>query len=114
MVAKSGSTSIRLNKSKIAKRKAQLKRLHKVYSWRKMAKEIFNGEIKFGTLERFVTDPDYVPKEEQLLRVLDLIAPPNPYRGMPRWWKRTQKALEKFNSMKAKVKQLSDDTRREQ
>jgi hypothetical protein len=113
-MANTSSTSIRISKAKIAKRKAQLKRLHKIYSWRKMAKHIFNDEIKFGTLERFVTDPDYVPQDVELLRVLDLITPPNPYRGMPRWWSRTPEALKEFMRTKDNVKKLSDDTRREQ
>lgn len=112
---KMSSTPIRLSKSKISKRKAQLKRLHKIYSWRKMARDIFNNEIKFGTLERFVTDPDYVPKEIELLRVLDLLPPPrSPYHVMPRWWNRTPEALERFMHTKAKAKEMYDNTKREQ
>lgn len=103
----------RLSKAKIRKRKAELKRLHKIYSWRKMAAEIFNGEIGFGVLQRFTCEKNYVPVDEKILRALDLITPPNPYRILPRWYKRTREALEFFNTKRAQIKKMAVDSRKD-
>lgn len=103
----------KVSKRLVKKRKAELKRLHKIYSWRKMAAEIYNNEVRFGTLERFATDPLYIPKDESLLQALDVLLPPNPYRSLPRWYHRTPEALMFFNTKRMQIKMMSDATRRQ-
>ena len=100
---------MRINKAKVSKAKSQLKRLHKVIkSYRVIAHDYYNDEIKFGTLQRFVEDPNYIPKDEKLLKALDLITPPSPYRGLPKWFARTSEALNFFNTKRMQIKQMSD------
>lgn len=103
----------RLSKAKIRKRKVELKRLHKIYSWRKMADEIYGGEVGFGVLQRFACEKDYIPKDEKILLALDLITPKNPFRILPRWYKRTNEALNFFNKKREQIKKMSDSAREE-
>lgn len=95
-------------KKTVAERKRQIKNLYKVVgSWRKMARDYYGGQIKHGTLQRFATDKDYVPADEMLLHVLDLIVPPNPYRILPRWYKRIPEALAYFNGKREQINMMS-------
>jgi len=110
-MSKLTGTIPRLSKSLVRKRRAELNRLHKIYSWRQMARDIYCGEIKFGTLERFATDKDYVPKDEKLLNILEVMQAPSPYRGLPNWYKRTPEALEFFNTKRAQIKKMSVETK---
>ena len=112
-MSRTSSKAPRLSKSKIAKRKRELNRLHKIYSWRKMAADIYGGEIKFGTLERFATDKDYIPKDVHLLSVLELVTPPSPYRILPKWYKRSPEALSFFQGMREKIKGMYDEARKQ-
>jgi len=77
-----------------------------------MAHDIYNNEIKFGTLERFATDSAYVPKDMNLLFILGVMTERSPYRGLPKWYNRTPAALEFFNTKRAQIKQMSVDTKR--
>lgn len=110
-VSKMSSSTPHISKAKIHKRKVELKRLHKIYSWRKMAKDIFGGEIKFGVLQRFASEPKYVPVDQNILRVLDLLPIPNPYRILPRWYKRTRSALDFFNTKREQIKSIAISSR---
>lgn len=99
-----------LSKKLVRILKAELRSLHRVYSWREMAKEIYKDEVKFGTLERFATDPLYIPKDEKILKALNLLVPPNPYRNLPHWYHRTQAALDFFNAKRTQIKSMSAKT----
>lgn len=105
--------ALRVLKKTIAVRKKQIRNLYDVVgSWRVLARDYFGGEIKHGTLQRFATDKDYIPADERLLRVLDLIEPPNPYRVLPRWYKRTPEALRYFDFVRSRTSELSAETRK--
>lgn len=100
-------------KKTVRERKKQIKNLYGVVgSWRKLARDYYEG-VSFQVLARFATEAEYVPTDEGLLKALDLITPPNPYRGMPRWWERTPKALAFFTRKKEQVKQMFEDAKRE-
>jgi len=100
------------SKAKIRKAKSQLRRLHKVVkSYRVIARDYYGGEIKFGTLQRFVDDANYVPQDEKILNALGLITPPNPYRILPRWFHRIPEALKYFNDKREQIKLMSKNTR---
>lgn len=73
--------TIRLDK--VRKIKKRLLRLHrKVHSWRVLARQY--PPVKFGTLQRFATDPDYIPVDETLLVALGLMRPRKPRDEKPR------------------------------
>lgn len=99
-------------KKTVRARKRQIQNLYAVVgSWRKMAAEYYGGQVKHGTLQRFATDADYVPTDETLLQLLDLIVPPNPYRILPRWYKRIPEALEYFNGKRSQIAAMSAATK---
>lgn len=104
---------MRVLKKTVAMRKKQIRNLYEVVgSWRTLAKEYFGNEIKHGTLQRFATDKNYIPADERLLRLLDLVEPPNPYRVLPRWYKRIPEALRYFDFVRSRTSELSTETRR--
>lgn len=96
---------------KIAKRNLR-NLLANGYSLRKLEKKL-NGAVSFQVLGRFVKEKDYIPADENVRMALGLFVPPNPYRGMPRWWERTPKALAFFTRKREQVKQMFDDAKRE-
>ena len=100
-------------KKTVRERKKQLRNLHECMSWRVMARDIYGGHVTHSVLQRFATEKDYVPADENLLQVLELITPPNLYRSMPRWWERTPKALEFFMRTRGQVKMMFDEAKRE-
>lgn len=54
------------------------------------------------------------PKNEKDRRACGLIQeikPRSPFAGLPKWFERTDEALSFFNGQRAKVKQMSKDTR---
>lgn len=100
----------RLSKTRIKARKAELRRLHKlIRSWRKIAAEYYGGEVSHGLLQRFAKEPDYIPQDERIQKALDLPTPKNPYRILPRWYKRTPEALAFFNNKRAQIKQMQNE-----
>lgn len=102
-----------LSKALVRKRKAELKRLHKIYSWRVISKDFYEGKIKFGTLERFATDLTYIPKDKILLDLLEVMKTPSPYRTLPKWFKRTPEALEYFNTKRSQIQALGNEAKRQ-
>lgn len=100
-------------KKTVRERKRQIQNLYAlVGSWRKIAAEYYGGKIKHGTLQRFATDPQYIPADETLIDVLDLIVPPNPYRSLPRWYRRIPEALEYYNGKRAQIASMSAATKK--
>lgn len=83
-----------------------------MYSWRKMAAEIYGGEVAHGVLQRIATDDDYIPADGKILRALDILKKPNPYRMLPRWFKRIPEALEYYEGKRARIRFLSQETRK--
>jgi hypothetical protein len=105
---------MKLSKTKIRKVKTQLRRLHKVVkSYRVMARDYFKNEIKFGTLQRFAEDEDYVPQDEKILKALGLITPPNPYRVLPIYFQRIPAALAFWNEKRTQIKTIADEAKRQ-
>jgi hypothetical protein len=107
------TSKIRISKKKIKALRRELIRRHELYgSWRIMARELYKDEINFSTLQKFVTK-DFVPADERLLKVLGLITPPNPYRNLPRWYKRIPEALAFFNRKREQIREMSRETKRQ-
>jgi len=71
----------------------------------------YNGAITFQTLGRFVNERNYTPASFEVCKALDILADPNPYRGLPKWYKRNIEALNFFNTKRAQIKQMSDDAK---
>jgi len=102
------NTSPKLNKTALGALRRQLKRLHSLYSYREMSEQIYNSEVSHSVLQRLATDKGYTPADVNILQALDLIRKPNPYRVLPRWFKRTPEALEYFNRKRAQIRTMSD------
>ena len=99
-------------KIKIAKKKLRHLQKDKGYSLRQMAAILKSG-ISFQSLGRFINEKDYIPKDEKVCKLLDLCADPNPYRQLPKWYKRTQAALDFFNEKREQIKRMSDAAKRQ-
>lgn len=104
-------------KMKLSKAKIQIakKNLHKLQqeknlSLRQMAKALKN-KITFQALGRFISEKNYIPKDEAVCKLLDLYADPNPYHGLPKWYNRTPEALNFFNEKRMQIKQMSNDAK---
>ena len=100
-----------LNKAALRALRGQLKRLNKLYSWREMARDIYGDEVSHSVLQRLAKDREYTPADVKILTALDLLRKPNPYRALPRWFKRTPEALEYVNGKRAQTKGMADATR---
>jgi FMN phosphatase YigB (HAD superfamily) len=99
---------MKLSQSKIKERKKQLRRLNGVIkSWRNIQRDYY-PEVSYQTLNRFATDKKYIPADVDTCKALDIFADVNPYRQLPKWYKRTPEALEYFNTKRAQIKMMSD------
>ena len=106
---------MKLNQAEIRKAKSKLRRLHKeVNSYRIIARDYYGGRIKFGTLQRFAEDKNYVPKDEKLLDTLGLIKERSPYSIMPRWLKREPYVFCRFMMTRHAIKDMFDKTKEAQ
>ena len=105
---------MKLSKAKIKIAKKNLRKLQREhgYSLRQMAAK-FGNDISFQSLGRFINEKDYIPKDQEVCRLLDLYADPNPYRQLPKWYKRTQDALNFFNEKRDQIKIMSDEAKRQ-
>lgn len=102
---------MKLSRAKIALAKRNLRKLKKDgYSLRKIAR-ILKDQISFQALGRFINEKEYIPKDENVCKLLDLYADPNPYRNLPKWYKRTPEALEYFNRKREQIKAMSDEAK---
>jgi hypothetical protein len=102
----------KLSQAKIKVSKKRLRTLQKVhgYSLRDMAEKMGNV-ISFQSLGRFINEKDYIPKDPKVCELLDLYTDPNPFRGLPKWYKRTQEALEFFNTKRTQIKTMYDEAK---
>jgi hypothetical protein len=107
----SGKQKVKLSQAKIKIAKKKLRHLQRDlnYSLRQMSAML--GGISFQSLGRFINEKDYVPKDPKVCELLDLYADPNPYRNLPKWYKRTQEALEFFNTKRAQIKTMYDEAK---
>lgn len=105
---------LKLSKAKVRIAKKNLRELQrdKNLSLRQMAK-ILKNKITFQALGRFISEKDYIPKDEAVCKLLDLYADPNPYRGLPKWYKRNPAALNFFNEKRMQIKQMSDTAKKQ-
>ena len=71
----------------------------------------YDNKISFQTLGRFVNEKDYVPASYETCKELEILADPNPYRGLPKWYQRNDDALNFFNTKRAQIKKMSDDAK---
>ena len=69
-------------------KKRLMREWRKIHSWRKLAEQY--PPVKFGTLQRFATDPNYIPFDDEILIALGVKTVRKPKRPKPaslRWWK---------------------------
>lgn len=101
-----------LSRAKIKIAKKKLRHLQKDlnYSLRQIAAK-FGNDISFQALGRFINEKDYIPKSEEVCKLLDLYQDPSPYRQLPKWYKRIPEALEYFNTKRTQIKHMSDEAR---
>ena len=95
-MAKARTTIKLVSKALIKQRKKAIKNLYDQMptpSWRDLSRDIFQEKIKHGVLHRFATKPGYIPADPEILEELGLIKKPNPYRPLPKYYKRTPQAL---------------------
>jgi hypothetical protein len=114
LVVRDGKAQYRLSQAKIKALKKKLRlAISAGHTLREMASSphFYNGSITFQTLGRFVHEKNYVPASIETCRVLDIIADPNPYRSMPRYFQRTPEALTWFLHKRELVKGIADETR---
>jgi transcriptional regulator with XRE-family HTH domain len=98
--------------SKAKKFAVGLLRENKEKSWRELSEKY---GVNHATLNRIANSRgSWLPKDADILKKLGLITTRSPYAIMPRWWNRTPEALAAFLHIRGRVKQMSDDTRREQ
>ena len=102
----------KLSKAKIKIAKKNLRKLQRDngYSLRQLVGILGNG-MTFQSLGRFISEKDYVPKDEAVCKLLDLYADPNPYRSLPKWYKRTPEALAFFNTKRIQIKQMYNEAK---
>jgi hypothetical protein len=104
----------RLSRAKIKIAKKHLVNLqNEGLSLRQIARKLGN-KITFQSLGRFIREKDYVPVSDDVRELLDLYADPNPYKGLPRWYKRIPEALGYWNDTRSKIRQMYDEAKREQ
>jgi len=97
-------------KIKIAKKNLRKLQRDNGYSLRQIA-AVLKNKISFQSLGRFISERDYIPKDEDVCKLLDLYADPNPYRQLPKWYKRTPEALLFFNTKRQQIKDISDEAK---
>lgn len=91
---------------KVLKIKKRLLREHRfTRSWRELARSKY-PTVKFGTLQRFATDPGYIPTDDEILIALGLKKKRN-LAALPKYFERTPKALEWFVRIKKRIKDES-------
>lgn len=103
---------LKLSKAKIKIAKKNLRKLQqdRSLSLRQMA-AILKNKITFQSLGRFISERDYIPKDEATCKLLDLYADLNPYRGLPKWYKRTPAALSFFNGKREQIQKMNNEAK---
>lgn len=82
-------------------------------SWREIAHVVYEDKVHFATLNRIAKSKGtWLPKDENVLKVLGLIRERSPYSILPRWYKRTPEALAYFKRMREAIKTESQKTRK--
>ncbi len=110
LIVRDGNTQFRLSQSKIKALKRKLRdAIAAGHSLREMASSphFYNNAITFQNLGRFINERDYTPASLEVCKALDILADPNPYRGLPKWYQRTQEALDFFNTKRVQIKQMA-------
>jgi hypothetical protein len=103
----------KLSQVKIKARKKQLRLLNGIeQSWRVIQRDYY-PEVTYQTLNRFANDKKYIPVDDDVRKALDLYADPNPYRGLPKWYKRIPAALEYFTTTRNAIKSMYAEARRQ-
>ena len=110
MIVSDGKSKIKLSQAKIKELKKKLRgAISAGHSLREMATSPFfyDGAVTFQMLGRFIKEKDFVPASFEICKALDLLADPNPYRGLPKWYKRTPEALRFFNTKREQIKEMA-------
>lgn len=100
--------------SKAKKLARSLLRENRSRSWRRIAAEDYQDKVNYATLNRIaISRGAWLPKDEKILTILGLKKQRSPFAILPKWFVRTDEALQFFNGQRAKVKQMGKDTRME-
>jgi hypothetical protein len=84
-------------------------------SWRTIARDDYGDRVNFATLNRIaISKGDWLPKDEEVLKVLGLVTTRSPYAVMPRWWERSPDALRMFKYIGNQAKIIANETREAQ
>jgi hypothetical protein len=102
---------LKLSQAKIKLAKKRLKAIQESGVTLRAMSAKLNHVITFQSLGRFINEKKYVPSSYEICKVLDLLADPNPYRSLPKWYKRTPEALRFFNTKRSQIKQMSNDAK---
>jgi hypothetical protein len=114
VIVRDGKSQYRLSQVKIKALKKKLRdAIRAGHTLREMAGSplFYNGNVSFQTLGRFANERSYIPASYETCKALDILADPNPYRGLPKWFQRTQAALDFFNGKRAQIKQMSNEAK---
>lgn len=81
-------------------------------SWREIAFHVYNDKVNFATLNRIAKSKGkWLPKNEDILKTLGLIKPRNPFVILPKWFDRSDQALEWFKAKRQTIKEMSQESR---
>lgn len=98
---------LKLSQAKIKLAKKRLKAIQESGVTLRAMSAKLNHVITFQSLGRFINEKKYIPSSYEICKALDLLADPNPYRGLPKWYKRTAEALDFFNTKREQIKQMA-------
>jgi hypothetical protein len=80
-------------------------------NWRDV-QEYDYPSVNFATLNRIANSKgEWLPKDEEILKVLGLVTVRSPYAVMPRWWNRTPDSLRVFKYIGNQAKIIANETR---
>lgn len=116
LIVRDGKAKHRLSQVKIKALKRKLREaLSAGHSLREMAASplFYNGAVSFQTLGRFIKEREFVPASCEICKALDILADPNPYRGLPKWFIRSAESLNFFNTKRTQIKNMSDSAKAE-
>lgn len=101
-----------LSRTKIARRKKALRQLAKQLTLRAIS-ALYGGDVSFQVIGRFIREKDYVPSAEnkKVCVALDLYLDDNPYRILPRWYKRIPAALQFYEAKRAQIKGMQREAK---
>lgn len=116
LVIRAGKVQYRLSQAKIKALKKKLREAIRAgHTLREMSSSPFfyDGKVTFQTLGRFINEKNYIPANIETCKTLDIVADQNPYRGLPKWYKRIPQALKFWDEKRSQIKSMSNEAKRQ-